>query len=55
MFDRLILILSAKRAKVPIFSDILAQWVTEDGCVIELMRATRKATLMIGNDTTGIS
>lgn len=42
MFDHLIWILSASGAKVPIFSDILAWWVTADGCVAELMRAIQK-------------
>lgn len=32
MFDHFILILSASRAKVPIFPDILAGWVTAHGC-----------------------
>lgn len=54
MFDHLILILSALGAKVPIYSDILAQWVTENGCVTELMRETRKAILMIDNENTDI-
>lgn len=42
MFDQLILILTAFRAKVPILPDILAWWLTADGCVTELMRAIQR-------------